>query len=110
LDLIFNDSLQQFSDYYETEGEEDARILNAAQPSEVAEVINSFKDYTKIGTDSRVSFPCPIKYYIFNEFLQPWLQTKNSVLTEFRDTTAFQREDGTTVLDSPVTSSRNSEI
>jgi hypothetical protein len=55
LDLIFNDSLQQFSDYYETEGEDDARILKAAQPSEIAGVINSFKDYTKIGTDARVN-------------------------------------------------------
>lgn len=54
--MIFNDSLQQFADYYETDGAEDVRVLKAAQPSEITAVMTSFKDYTKIGTDARVIF------------------------------------------------------
>lgn len=54
LDLLFEDSLQQFSDYYETDGQEDLDILRSSDRHDSAQAILSFKDYTKLNTDSRV--------------------------------------------------------
>jgi len=83
LDLIFNDSLQQYADYFETEGEEDVKVLRAAQPSEISSVMVSFKDYTKIGTDARGYYSIPKRRW------NNGIGMTGNLVEEFRDLTGY---------------------
>lgn len=55
LKSVLNDALEQYSDYFESEGAEGLETLKKAQPAQLSELVASYTDYSRINSERDVS-------------------------------------------------------
>ena len=56
LSMIYEDSIQQYADYFESEGEENVEYLRKGVPGIVSGLMLSYRDYSKLGQETRVNY------------------------------------------------------
>lgn len=81
--LIYEDALNQYSDYFETDGAESLEILKNADLQDTSDIMQSFKDYTKINTDSRGYYSIPKRKW------NKGMGLTGNLVADFADLTEF---------------------
>lgn len=83
LDHVYDDAIQQYADYFETEGEEDLQYLREGNRTDVSTLMLGYRDYTKIGTETRGYFSIPKRQW------NNRLGLARNMVEEFRDYTGY---------------------